>query len=366
MKPISNRLLINLYVNGWVCRLFKRPLAITLFVTSRCNANCPFCFYKKKVEDELNLNEFNRIAQSIGKLSYLNISGGEPFLRNDLAGICRVFCDNCGVQYLNLPTNGTLPDAIKDQTEAILKKCPRTLVVIVLTVLGLESEHDKLMGINGAFKKFLESYKYLMNLRSKYKNLMINIGFTFSAYNQHSLYKTYQEISNELEPDNFIITLVRGNPKDRTSLNIDIADYERFASSLDRDGFNKSSTVFSKLILARRSLMHRLNARIYREKRYIIPCFAGNMSAVITESGGVYPCELLDMELGSLRAVDYNFMEIWNSDKAKSINRWIKRTHCFCTHECNLPINITYSLRGNLLWLHEWIKNESIISKSDF
>ncbi|NIS73728.1 MAG: radical SAM protein, partial [Deltaproteobacteria bacterium] len=84
------------------------PLHLTFFLTRRCNARCPFCFYLrsggKKDPEELSLDEIGTISSSFGKLLWLAFSGGEIFLRNDLADITRVFYENNKPAIILLPT----------------------------------------------------------------------------------------------------------------------------------------------------------------------------------------------------------------------------------------------------------------------
>ena len=67
----------------------RRPIHLTFFVTRRCNARCPFCFYLQSTEmaeadaAELSLEEIERISSSLGSLLWLAFSGGEIFLRKD-------------------------------------------------------------------------------------------------------------------------------------------------------------------------------------------------------------------------------------------------------------------------------------------
>jgi len=69
-----------------VTQKFRLPQSLIFFVTSRCNARCPFCLYYEQVsnpvaaKEELTVDEVNRIAAHYGTLHYLGISGGEPSL----------------------------------------------------------------------------------------------------------------------------------------------------------------------------------------------------------------------------------------------------------------------------------------------
>ncbi|MDH3407692.1 MAG: radical SAM protein, partial [Gammaproteobacteria bacterium] len=52
----------------------RRPIQLTFFVTRRCNARCPFCFYLNgdgrdwHRGQELTLEEIRRISHSFGSL----------------------------------------------------------------------------------------------------------------------------------------------------------------------------------------------------------------------------------------------------------------------------------------------------------
>ena len=104
----------------------RRPVQLTYFVTRRCNARCPYCFYRESNDtladdgDELTLEEITRVARSLGRLLWLAFSGGEIYLRKDLVEISRVFYATNKPTIMLYPTNGQMPALIRDKTEQIL------------------------------------------------------------------------------------------------------------------------------------------------------------------------------------------------------------------------------------------------------
>ena len=80
----------------------RKPIQLTFFLTRRCNARCPFCFYLSREgsastqAEELTLSEIEKVSSSMGKLLWLAFSGGEIFLRTDLVEITKVFYDRSG------------------------------------------------------------------------------------------------------------------------------------------------------------------------------------------------------------------------------------------------------------------------------
>ena len=115
---------------------FRRQLDFLIyFVTSRCQGNCRSCFYWRGLNRgrELSLSEIERIVPSLGPFHTLLLSGGEPFLRQDLVQICQTFYKNNQPKSIIIPTNGILYNLIPGKVEEILKACPKTKITINIT-----------------------------------------------------------------------------------------------------------------------------------------------------------------------------------------------------------------------------------------
>ena len=70
---------------------------------------------------------------------------------------------------------------------------------------------------------------------------------------------------------------------------------------------------------------------------------AGRKMIVITETGDVYPCEILNKQMGTLRENDYNIKEVLKSESTKRIIKWIRKNKCFCTFECAIQNSLIYN-----------------------
>ena len=80
--------------------------------------------------------------------------------------------------------------------------------------------------------------------------------------------------------------------------------------------------------------------------KYISPCDSGSLFGVITPSGDVFPCEILEDKLiGNLRNYNMNFAELWQSQKREEIKNSILKSNCNCTYECALSYNILANWR---------------------
>src|SRR5215472_5055515 len=143
-------------------RGFFRPLRLEsmfLFVTSTCNSLCRTCFYW----DELNSNrdlsfpQIEKISSTAPPFHKLWISGGEPFLRKELAEIIEMFYRNNAVRHVNLPTNGLLPEKIESVIDHLLISCPELTIDLNFSLDGLANTHDSIRGVPNNFQKTLAS-----------------------------------------------------------------------------------------------------------------------------------------------------------------------------------------------------------------
>lgn len=89
-----------------------------LHVTQRCNLSCIGCYSfnsKRNNSSDPPISALQKALHELGKahVKSLSISGGEPFLRKDLPEIAYYAKHTCGIQFVNIISNGT---AIKSST----------------------------------------------------------------------------------------------------------------------------------------------------------------------------------------------------------------------------------------------------------
>ena len=92
--------------------LKKKLKHLILHVTNHCNFRCSHCFVDFETpKKDMTFSDYQEISNNINNLFWLDIGGGEPFLRNDLYKIVNLFKK----QILSIPTNGWLKVNIVDQ-----------------------------------------------------------------------------------------------------------------------------------------------------------------------------------------------------------------------------------------------------------
>lgn len=288
------------------------------------------------------------MSAGMGDILFLLLTGGDPFLREDLPEIARIFCRNNHVRNLGIPTNGSLTDKIVERAEAILAGCPGIDFAIDISIDDIGERHDQIRNLPGLFDKAVYSYQELKRLTRLHPNFNLNVAVTVSHYNQHHLDELYQYLREKLGVQTVNLLLTRGKPRELEAGSVDLENYIRFSQRLERDslrmdlpGYDGYS--FSSVINAMKVIRSRLIARMIREQRAQIPCYAGNLGAIIYSNGDVYPCELLDRKFGNVREENFDFSRIWFSRTAQDTVSWIRKTHCFCTYECFLTNSIIFT-----------------------
>ena len=334
--------------------LVKRglPVQLIFFVTSRCNLRCAHCFYWRNLnagKDELSLDEIEAVSKGFPDLLSVSLTGGEPFLRTDLAKIARAFCRNSNAKHLLLFTNGMQTERIYAVTEEILSTCKDAYVFVSVSFDGLRETHNRIRGNPEAFDRAKETFERLGSLKDRYDRLALHTVTTCSGENQHELRDLFEFMRKELRPDDMALTLIRGDTKDPKVKAIDIRYYDELCDLKRRDGTTRSKGFYNafagRVFSARESLGYRMVREAYVKQRFVTRCYAGTLTAILYENGEVFPCETLNLSMGNVREHNLEFRKLWFSEKAEQIRRRIERIRCFCTYECAMTPNILFNPR---------------------
>lgn len=330
------------------------PIQLIFFVTCRCNCQCTHCFYWNELNQEkkeLTLEEIEKIAKKIPRLFSLSLTGGEPTLRPDLPDIAEAFYRHSSPRNIVIQTNGLTPDVTRRLMEELLRKCPNTAVSVWIPFDGLEQEHDRIRGLRGAFSRAVETVLCLKAMKSRYPNLRyVGVGTTCTALNQRTLSDLIRYIHESLRPDDIGLNLVRGNTRDGVK-DIDIRYYKKAAYVLEElEQKGKGGGLWGKVLSARKLTGYKIVERTYEERRAVLPCYGGTLTAVLYETGDVYPCEMLPKRMGNIREYGYDFNRLWFSEIADSVRRYVNAAKCSCTYECVLTPNLLFNPR-QYYWL---------------
>lgn len=330
----------------------KPPIHLTFFVTRRCNSTCPFCFYLKSTDpatkaDELSLDEIREISRSMGKLLWVAFSGGEIFLRDDLVEISKMFYENNKPAIMLFPTNGLLPAVIRERTATILEHCRKSVIVVKLSIDGLGSAHDALRGMPGSFDKTMQTYHLLEDFIETYPNFELGVNTVLCSENQDDMDGIIDFVSGLKNIRTHTISLIRGHLSNENYKSVNGQKYRHAIERLEKNLKNRISPVYrfggARIKAAQDIVQRRLICRTMHERKRLIPCYAGMLNLVLTESGDVYPCEILTESFGNVRNYAYDMTRVMKSEKAGKVLRSIRNKQCYCTHECYFMTNILFN-----------------------
>jgi len=329
--------------------LGRAPLFLTVFVTARCGLACGHCLYAsaRRAADpgaELTLDEHRRLARRVRHLPKLLLTGGEPLLRDDLAGIAAAFHDLAGVRQITVATAGQHPDRAAAFVEDLLSGRPDLALEMQCSLDGVGSAHDRVRG-PGAFDRLQATVAALAGPGRRFPGLEVRYNFTFSGVTQDA----FPEVLRFAAREGRRLDLVLVRPPTDDPSWVAGVDVDRYRAAVER-------LQDLEVRRARRSLLGRALAERVRVERAIVAshhegrrvldrCLAGTLVGVVGETGEVRPCEMLDVSFGNLRDVDFDLGALWTGPAARAHRRRVRQARCYCTFETAVRASATFRPR---------------------
>ncbi len=336
----------------------KTPEYITLYVTNYCNAKCDHCFYWQELNTgnpELTLDEMKQVAKSLKHpLRTLMITGGEPFMRKDIAEICIAFHKINRARRITIPTNGINTERILDAAKKALIECPKLYLHIQVSIDGPKEMHDKFRKVPGCYDKAAETLRKLLELRKDYPKLACSILTTVCQANFELIPNFIGLIKKEFPEAMHKFNILRGSHLGTYGVPIDAA------SDLDADISKANSVLPEKLeelfknVIGNvglhkdkiwqnfQKLKWQYSIQMLKDEKRILNCTARKSFAVIYPNGGVSVCEPTK-QFASLHDFKMDFYELWKSEQAGNMR--MKTKACYCIHPCNLLDSMGYDTK---------------------
>jgi MoaA/NifB/PqqE/SkfB family radical SAM enzyme len=323
------------------------PITLTYSVTAACQSLCKTCqigkLYRQnpaRAREDLILQEIEKIFKGMGNIYFFNISGGEPFLRNDLPEIVELACKYLKPGIVHIPTNALTPGRIEDLTvrtlDIMAKHAPETPLTVKPSIDGIGEIHDEIRGVKGNFKKLEETISRLMELQKKYPSLHVELGTVVSHFNIYHL-DEIEDYVHSLGVESY-----RNEIAEQREEFFNIGDpitpradqYKILMESFKR---KIRENIGSKRSLARvtesfRLVYYDLVSDILTERKQVIPCYAGISNVHLNYNGELWPCCVLGYKkpMGNLRKANYDFKQVFHSHQADEVRRYIREKNCYC------------------------------------
>jgi len=306
------------------------PSSVTLYVTQRCNLACRTCFVPPGA-DEPDMVFYRALAHELPRLMWLDIGGGEPFLRADLPEICGLF----DAAVLAIPTNGYDRDRIVPMVREIAARRKEQLV-ISLSVDGPEPLHDAIRG-RGTWQKAWSTFEALLVI----KGVALKVNTVLTTQNLDSM-TDFVAWVRARGADGHSLILLRGDPRDPSLRTPPPDDLRRagppLLQELRRYSYGHGG-LGARLLREYHRFLWYTSISTLEQQRQVVPCLAGRNHLVIWPDRAAGPCELLP-PVGSVE--DDGLQSLIRSPAWRERCEFIRSGGCWCTHNCALLASIFF------------------------
>ncbi len=293
--------------------LLLPPKEICIILTYRCNAKCNMCdvwHHPTKADEEITLKDIEKLPSG---LRFINITGGEPFIRRDMEEIIRVIRPKA--ERIVISTNGFF-------TERIVKLCEKYPDLgIRISTEGLQKTNDAIRKISGGFDRTMRTLLTLRRMGIK----DIGFGMTVQDMNCKDLLPLY-ELSDALGYEFATATL--HNSHYFHKLDNEINDKDMVCNE-----FSKLTTELLKSRSMKKWFRAYFNYGlinyIYGGKRFL-PCEMGTESCFVDPWGDILACNGMDVKVSMGNIRDKSFDEIWYGGEADKVRDIVKKCHKQC------------------------------------
>lgn len=238
---------------------------------------------------EISPDSYNNLPQNILNI---NITGGEPFLRDDLGEVVKVVARRCPKAEIVISTNGFVTDLICLKMQKLLEISENIGVAVSLD--GIGNAHDEIRGVKG-YNKVLATITRLKAIGIK----NLKIAFTLGNYNTNELKSVYNlanffglEFSfamvhsgenyfskyNQIMPEKNILHVLTW----LINRELETNDYKKWGRAYFAHG-TKELLLFN---------------------RRLLPDYSGRLNIFIDPYGFIFPNNVSDKAIGHLEEID--------------------------------------------------------------
>ena len=327
----------DLFHQNYLSMLKKTKIYSSIIITYRCNAKCNMCQvwkYPTEPSEEIGLDVIEKLPDTF----FANITGGEPFIRQDLPQIVDVLRKK--TKRIVISTNGYFTDRIV----SLCEKYPD--IGIRISIEGLPKTNDEIRGVPDGFDRGLRTLLKLRVMGIKdigfamtvqdsncrdllpLYHLVKGLGYEFATavvHNSHYFHKWDNKIHDR--------ELVCGELKKLVK--------EFLCSRKPKDWF-------------RAYFNWGLINYIYGNKRPLV-CDMGKVGFFVDPYGEVLACNGVDEKqaMGNLNTQTWD--EIWNSPQAENVRRMVKDCGKNCWMVGSAAPAMWQNLKVPVMWI---VKNK--------
>lgn len=309
----------------------KRSLYGTVIVTYRCNARCNMCDCWRdpsRPEEEISLE----VIRKLPEMAFTNITGGEPFIRKDLAEIVEELYKKS--DRIVISTNGYFTDRIIE----LCKRFPK--LGIRISIEGMQATNDAIRRIPDGWQRGYSTLKTLVEMGHP----DVGFGMTVQDMNCEDLVPLYR-LSDEMGMEFATATLHNSFYFRKTDNKIEdkyhvAQNFEALINELLKSSSPKK--------WFRAYFNHGLINYIYGNQR-LLPCDMSKNAFFIDPFCDVIPCNGMAQKavMGNLK--EQGWEELWNSEQAQKVREQARS----CPRNCWMIGSVSPAMH-KYIWVPGW------------
>ena len=267
------------------------PLSVQLDLTYRCNERCIHCYLDHEDHGEMTTAEILGLLDQLAAAGvfFLNVSGGEIFMRPDLFTI---------IEHAR-----KLQFSVKLKTTGVMIREAKARRIAALGVEAVQislyshdaATHDKITKLTGSFKRTVEGARLLRD--AGVKVIFANVLMQQNADHYKQVQALAAEMGIRYEVDATITPMMDG---------------DRGIVALNMDGGRLAAIMHDTTLLgdeAERLLAAPSGPTPLDEAYETLPCSAGHTACYVSPYGDVFPCVQFPFKVGNVR--EQAFIDIW-------------------------------------------------------
>ncbi len=315
------------------------PTFLIYEITKNCNSRCIMCniWNKEKTTDELKHDDIKKIfSQTFFKdVKYLNLSGGEPFIKNDFNEIVKEFITTLkNLNMISVATNGFLTKKITNDITEILefiKEQKKDIKFsVTVSIDGPSTIHNKIRGIKGAYDAAMSTFNELKKISEQTDNFTVGIETVICKYNIDEIdeiYKAHKKLTNHL---NFVPAVFSS-----------FFENQDLDFTIKKDDLPKLITFYKNMIKETPHLAYFYEKVIFFLTNHYrnFPCLGGVLTAKIDSRGNLFPCLMTKYVIATKNE---NYTEKWFGDKMNQFRNNKEDICKKCLSNCDMINNYYY------------------------
>jgi len=277
----------------------QNRLLLQFHITGRCNLRCKHCYRTEGDVEKLSFEDIKNVIEqykvlleqynkrhNIKRNGHINITGGEPFIREDIKEVIKYLKDNKKYFSFGILSNGSF---INDEIIMILKEAEVSFVQ--LSIDGDRKTHDTLRAL-GDYDRVFSTAELLEK-----NGIRVYISFTANKinYNQISIvaHECYKRHITKLWSDRLVAI---GNGEELEDIKITYEVMPEYINAIKK----AQGRVFTKLLHPKTSVTMNRALQFINSNGELYSCSAGDSLITVDEFGRVMPCRRMPIYCGDI------------------------------------------------------------------